>query len=278
MSDDPPEHVRESMEADPDPSLSPASSPGFGDDTDLSDIDVGRDVTLGEASHDELTAADTTPVHDESPAALAAILRDGDAPMRRRAALALAERTALGDDSTSALASAATDDDDADVRQFAVEALGEVGGEVACEAVLAATTDDDPWTRSEAYVALDHLDREGYADRLREGLDDDHHSVRRTAAISLFKLRGEDAAPALLDLVDDPSSRVREWVAQLLGGIESSPAEAALAELAADDEPVVARTAERALEADAGAFRRQFRGAAAGTEPTDDALNQPPDL
>lgn len=278
MSEDPPERIRESLEADPDPSLSPASSPGFGDETDLSDVDVGRDVTLGAASYDELTAADTTPVGDESSAALATTLREGDVPERRRAALALAERSALDDVPIRALASAATDDEDADVRQFAVEALGEVGGDLASDAVLAATTDDDPWTRSEAYVALDHFDREGYADRLRVGLDDDHHAVRRTAAISLFKLRGEDAAPALLDLVDDPNSRVREWVAQLLGGIESEPARTALGELAADDEPVVARTAERALDADAGAFRRQFRGAAAGAEPTDDALNQPPDL
>ncbi|MGB9966285.1 HEAT repeat domain-containing protein [Halobacterium hubeiense] len=266
------------MEKSPDPDLSPAASPGFGEDVDLEDVDVGRDVTLGEASHEEMTAADTSPVEDDDVATLVARLREGDVPARRRAALALAERADPGEDALDALAAAATGDDDDDVRQFAVEALGELGGERAREAALAAADDPDPWTRAEAYVALDHLDRAAYEDVLRSGLDDDHHAVRQTAAVSLFKHRGVDAADALLELADDPSSRVREWVAHMLGGVPGEHAADALATLAADDDDVVARTAERALDADTGAFRRQFRGAAAGGAPGDDPLNQPPDL
>ncbi|MFB6183792.1 MAG: HEAT repeat domain-containing protein [Haloarculaceae archaeon] len=269
-------------EQTPDPQLDPTRSPGFGvDPLDLEDVDVGRDVTLGTATPEELTAADTEPLDDDDVPAVVERLLDGPVTERRRAALALAERDVTVE-STVALCRAARTDDDADVRQFAVEALGKRGGDRAERAALAATDDSDPWVRAEAYVALDRLDRQGYVDRIEAGLDDDHHAVRRNALISLFKSRGRDAEGMLLSFVDDDSDRVREWAAHLLSGVESEAADDALERLQAEDpSEIVRRTASRARDADPGSFRRQFSGALdadVDDTPRNDTLNRQPDL
>jgi HEAT repeat protein len=273
----------EATDGPPDPGLDPEKSPGFDSHIEaLEDIEVSRDVVIGEADPADLSAADTAPLAGTEAAEKVELLRDGSPKERQRAALSLAEGDGL-DAVLAALARAATTDEDADVRQFAVEALGKLGGEVAAETARVVTEDADPWVRAEAYVALDRLDREAFADDLEAALDDDHHAVRRNAAISLFKLRGEAALDPLLDLADDPSERVREWAAHLLAGIDDERAETALQELASDDsEPEIVRsTAARALEADPGAFRRQFTGALDPGDrklPGEDRLNRRPDL
>lgn len=276
------EDIEAYREQDPDPQLDPTRSPGFGTAVpDLSEIDVGRDVTLGEADPEELTAADTEPMDDDGPHEVVDRLRGGTPTERRRAALALAERPPSAA-SRAALRTAAREDDDADVRQFAVEALGKVGGERAAETALALTDDPEPWVRAEAYVTLDRLDRGAHEAAIEAGLDDDHHAVRRNAAISLFKLRGTDLADTLLELSADDSERVREWAAHLLGGVDSAAATERLERLAAEDpSDVVRRTAENAIETDPGSFRRQFGGAIDATVPEaskDDTLNRRPDL
>ncbi|WP_380680418.1 HEAT repeat domain-containing protein [Salinigranum sp. GCM10025319] len=279
----------EATDGPPDPQLHPERSPGFGEDpAGLEDIEVDRDVTIGEASPEELRASDTEPVEDASWETLLAVLAGDDVVERRRVALALAERgDALDTEEVETvvrgLARAATTDDDDEVRQFAVEALGKLGeGDgVAIETARTLCDDPEPWVRAEAVVALDRLDRAGNEDVLRAALDDDHHAPRRNAAISLFKLHGEDALDLLLAQVDDPSDRVREWAAHLLGGIDDDRARAALDRLTDDDRDIVRRTAARALEVDAGSFRRQFGGAIDGTEttlPGEDELNRQPDL
>lgn len=274
--------MAEESDGPPDPQLDPERSPGFGGDHGgLEDIDVGRDVTLGEATPEELTASDTSRAVERPTTALVTELREGDAVERRRAALALAEHD-VDQRALEALTAAARSDDDADVRQFAVETLGRLGGDAAETAALAASRDDDPWVRAEAFVALDRLDRDRFADRLEAGLDDDHHAVRRNAAISLFKARGEALLPELLAQLEDPSDRVREWAAHMLGGIDDDRARAALERAAdADDRHVVRATAQRALEVDPDRFRRRFSGAMDGGDqplPGEDRLNRQPDL
>lgn len=284
MTDYPPEDPDyEAVDEEPDPQLDPTQSPGFGrDPAGLADIEVGRDVTIGEASLEDLMSSDTGPVADESTRSLVALLASGDAVARRRAALALANRDRT-ETVVAALARASATDPDADVRQFAVEALGKLGGDAAAAAARAVSHDDDPWVRAEAFVALDRIDREANRDRIDAGLVDDHHAVRRNALISLFKRRGEGALDCLLTLADDPSERVREWVAHLLGGVDDPRAEAALDRYLRDETEatVVRQTAARALEADPGRFRRQFTGALdTGSRPLpgEDTLNRNPDL
>lgn len=273
----------EATDGPTDPRVHPEQSPGFGDEPEgLEDIEVSRDITIGEATPRELWATDTTPVASDSVAEKIADLRDGDVVERRRAALALAEET-RSEAVVSALASLGLQDEDADVRQFAVEALGELGGERAGEAAVATLDDEEPWVRAEAVVALDRIDRAAYESHIEAALDDDHHAVRRNAAVSLFKHCGEAMRDVLLEQSRADSERLREWAAHLLAGIDDERVDERLREIAGDEsEPKVVRsTAARSLEADPGKFRRQFTG---GTEndsaalPGESRLNRRPDL
>jgi HEAT repeat protein len=271
----------EATDGPPDPQLHPERSPGFGEEPDgLSDVEVDRDVTIGEASPAELAASDTEPVADDAAADLLAALAGDDVVERRRAALGLAERE-RSDRIVEALVAAARTDDDAEVRQFAVEALAKLGGPGGARTALALTDDDEPWVRAEAVVALDRLDRAAHEAAIAAALDDDHHAVRRNALVSLFKRRGEDALDVLVAAADDPSERVREWAAHLLGGVDDERAAETLARLTDDDSGVVRTTAERALTVDPGSFRRQFGGPIDETDrtlPGEDELNRTPDL
>jgi HEAT repeat protein len=273
----------EATDGPTDPRVHPEQSPGFGEEHDgLEDIEVSRNVNIGEATPRELQATDITPVASEAAAEKIGDLRDGDIVERRRAALALAEES-RSETVVEALVQFGLNDEDADVRQFAVEALGELGGERAGAAAVATLDDEDPWVRAEAVVALDRIDRQAYEAQIEAAVDDDHHAVRRNAAVSLFKRRGEDTLDILLDQSYADSERLREWAAHLLAGIDDERAETRLRELAGDEsEPQVVRsTAARSLEADPGKFRRQFTG---GTEndsadlPGESRLNRRPDL
>jgi len=240
------------------------------------DVTVSRaDIELGEASEADFAAADTAPVADESERELLDRLDAEAATERQRAVLALSERDP-GEDALAALSDIARDDPDALVRQFAVEALGNVAGPTP-EAVLSACDDADPWVRAEAIVALDHLDREGHVERIEAALEDDHHAIRRNAVIALWKGRGEDALPALLALADDESDRVREWVAELLGRIDHPDAERALIDLQDDTESIVAKTAAHALDSTDSATVASGQTRSGGTDPRG-AGDQPPQL
>ncbi|NHN47767.1 HEAT repeat domain-containing protein [Halostella sp. JP-L12] len=277
------DHDHDPEDGPPDPQLDPERSPGFGEDPDgLDEIEVSRDVTIGEATPEELMASDTSPVEDDPVGDHLERLRSGTKIERRRAALALADADDLGDRVAETLAGVAQTDADADVRQFAVEALGKIGGEIAERGALAVTNDDDPWVRAEAVVTVDRLDRAAHKDRLERALDDDHHAVRRNALISIFKLRGEDARDDLLSALEDPSERVREWAAHMLAGVDDDEAREALKRAATRDESGVVRTtAGNALQEDPARFRRSFRGALSEREvllPGEDLLNRQPDL
>jgi HEAT repeat protein len=246
----------------------------------LEDIEVSReDVTIGEASPEELTATDTEPVAGDSPASLLADLDSGSAVDRRRATLALKDARTT-DAVVTGLARAALDDADADVRQFAVEALTGHGCERAAAVAVELLDDSDPWVRAEAVVALDNVDREAHADDIEAALDDEHHAVRRNAAVSLFKLRGEAMTDVLLEQSRDDSERVREWAAHMLGGVDDDRARERLRELEDDPATVVRQTAERALDADPDRFRRQFGALENDSRllPGEDRLNRMPDL
>ncbi|AZH25809.1 HEAT repeat domain-containing protein [Haloplanus aerogenes] len=275
------EEFQKHLEEEPDPQLDPAKSPGIGSDIEaLEDIEVSReDVTIGEATPAELAAADTEPVAGDGATSLLADLDADDSVDRRRAALALKDE-ATTDAVVTGLAQAATRDDDADVRQFAVEALTAHGGERAAAVAVALLDDPDPWVRAEAVVALDNVDRAAHEDEIAAAVDDDHHAVRRNAAISLFKLRGEAMENRLLSLSRDDSERVREWAAHMLGGVDSDAARDRLRDLTDDPATVVRQTAERALEAEPDRFRRQFGALEndARLLPGEDRLNRMPDL
>ncbi|MFB6183471.1 MAG: HEAT repeat domain-containing protein [Haloarculaceae archaeon] len=189
--------------------------------------------------------------------ALRDLLARDDAWRRRDAALGLVDAAADGLDpeTADALAETARTDDDADVRQFAVEALG-VAGERP-DAIRAALDDPQEWVRAEAVVALSRAAHDD-VETLRAALDDDSGWVRRNAVIALGKVDAV-AGDRLVDCIKtDPVPAVREYAAQYLG-----------------DAATDVRRAERILSAllarDPNAFVRAKAAESLGTLGTDRA-------
>lgn len=273
----------------PDPELDPVSSPGFGAErTDLSELEVTRDVTLGTATPKEFTATDTEPVAEATLDELCERLENGDRIERRRAAVALSKRSPTAT-AVDPLSNAALEDADSDVRQFAVEALAIHADQSAVSDVRRVASDEDPWVRAEAIVALDTIDPDGNLEFFEAKLEDEHSAVRRNAMIALYKSRGDDALETLLSGLDDPDDRVREWAVELLGGVDGERARRALLRAqSADESDIVRVTAAKALGNEqplsqtdrvrsSGANVKQTPGSSLGSDDADD-LNDLPDL
>lgn len=241
-------------------------------------VEEVRDITLGSARPEDYSATDTDPVADASVADLQELARSENPAERRRATLALAERD-VGSAVLTQLEALARSDPDAEVRQFAVEALTNLDGDPQVARDL-LETDEDPWVRAEAAVALDRLDREGHEEVFEALLDEDDAAVRRNALISLTRIRGDETREHLLAALEDPDDRVREWAAKLLGTHDDDPAvEKALQTVLEDPEEtdIVKETAARSLGArgqDVDSLVEQ----SSGTEMAGDhMLNQVPD-
>lgn len=155
---------------------------------------------------------------DDDEATFRARLTDTDASARTRsdAALGLVDAATDGlDDATVEALRTATDDPDSEVRQFAVEALGNAG--VAPEALRAAVDDPDEWVRAEAVVACSRACGEAAVDDVRPRLDDGSGWVRRNALIALAKVGDADADLLREYLKTDGHAEVREYAAEFLG-------------------------------------------------------------
>jgi HEAT repeat protein len=165
--------------------------------------------------HANWSARGRAPGGDE--ATLRSRLTDASARTRRDATLGLVDAATdgLADATVAALADLATADPDADVRQFAVEALGTAGA--APETLRAAVDDDDQWVRAEAVVACSRARGEAAADDVRPRLDDDSGWVRRNALIALAKVGAADPALLREHLKTDAHPEVREYAAEFLG-------------------------------------------------------------
>jgi HEAT repeat protein len=137
--------------------------------------------------------------------------------VRREAALALIDRVDDGLDEATvrALAERVERDPDADVRQFAVEAVGVGGTDAGIDAVRSALEDPDEWVRAEAVVALSRFAPDATA-TFEECLTDDSPWVRRNALIALGKT-GDVARSTLEERIrTDPHPAVREYAAAYL--------------------------------------------------------------
>lgn len=160
------------------------------------------------------SATDRAPADDEG--ALRDALAAEDASTRRDAALALASHADGGLDAATvdALAARVREDPDADVRQFAVEALGEADAGAA--AIHDALADVDEWVRAEAVVAHSRVAPEAPGP-LHERLDDDDSGwVRRNAVVALGKTRAASQSTLVECIKTDPHPPVREYAAQFL--------------------------------------------------------------
>jgi len=159
------------------------------------------------------SARDRAPADDEAGRREALA---GDERTRREAALALVDSATdgLASATVAALSERVRQDNSPEVRQFAVEALGEAG--VGVEAIDAALEDPEPWVRAEAVVAFSRA-APGRTDRLQAVLAEDNDGmVRRNALIALGKT-GAASWDLLVDcLKSDPHPSVREYAAQFL--------------------------------------------------------------
>src|SRR6185312_9974327 len=93
---------------------------------------------------------------DQALELLAAALKDAAPKVRARAAIALADGDG-GHVKLDALL-AAVDDDDDEVRQLAITALGEIGDARAAPRLLRAAEDERPAMRYQATIALAHME------------------------------------------------------------------------------------------------------------------------
>jgi len=154
---------------------------------------------------------------EDGEATLRGRLTDADEGTRRDAALGLVDAATDGLDpaTVDSLAERVRSDPVADVRQFAVEALG--NATTGTETLREALRDDDEWVRAEAVVALSRTRGEAAADRLRPLLDDGSGWVRRNALIALAKVDAADADLLRERLKTDAQDEVREYAADFLG-------------------------------------------------------------
>ena len=93
----------------------------------------------------------------------------------------------LADKAAEALA-IALGDEDSWVREEAVDALEEIGGDEAARALAIALEDEDSSVREEAVEALGEIGGEAAIDLLEQALADEDESVRDTAADILAQL------------------------------------------------------------------------------------------
>lgn len=173
-------------------------------------------------SHENWSARGRAPAEDESE--LREALGAARVQTRRDATLALVDlaETGLDAETVERLGGRAVEDENADVRQFAVEALGVAGS--GLDAVRSALEDPEPWVRAEAVVAISRTVES--AAPLYEALDDDSGWVRRNAVIALGK-RGTVEQSRLVECIkSDPHPPVREYAAQFLGDVADDVEEA----------------------------------------------------
>lgn len=144
--------------------------------------------------------------------------------VRQDAALALVDRAddGLEPKTVAALRGRAVDDTDADVRQFAAEALGVAG--VGTETLGELLDDEAPWVRAEAVVGLARVG--AGAEVLREALDDESGWVRRNAIVALGKRGDADQSLLVEQIKTDPHPAAREYAAQFLADVAEDVAEA----------------------------------------------------
>jgi HEAT repeat protein len=144
-------------------------------------------------------------------APLGAALKDSDPYVRRRAAAALITVPAAG--VVRELSAAAVNDQIADVRQFAVQALGWIGNGTVVAALMQATKDPSADVRREAATQLGRIADPLCLEALTALLDTKAHpdpdpDVRWAAVIALGKLRDKRAANVLVECLSDTSPQV----------------------------------------------------------------------
>jgi HEAT repeat protein len=119
----------------------------------------------------------------------------------------------------------ALENDNADVRRTAAEALGKAGPEArrAIPALARLLTDSDEYVREAVVDTLGRCCTETgeTVPLLNKALQDPSHSVRKYAVLHLGKMgpKAKDAVPGLIHILSGEEIYLRVWAAEALGNI-----------------------------------------------------------
>ena len=115
--------------------------------------------------------------------------------------------------------------------------------------LVEATRDADPWRRARAVVALGACGDASAFESMVALLDDPEVAVRRAAAAAFGKLRDPRAVAPLVALLSRPeeSTFVRSYAAVSLGSLKDRTSVGALVAALDSQEPLLRRSAARAL-------------------------------
>jgi HEAT repeat protein len=134
------------------------------------------------------------------------------------------------------------------LRYHVIRALGHVRAGEAVGKLLALYPECGPHERLEIVWALIRIAPPGLAAFLRDRLAEPETEIRRVATHGLAELADTAHLPLLLGLATDPDWNVRNEAARGLGLLDLPACRDPLLTLVRDVEPVVARTARKALD------------------------------
>ncbi|MFW5904110.1 MAG: HEAT repeat domain-containing protein [Candidatus Saliniplasma sp.] len=136
-------------------------------------------------------------------------------------------------------------EEEIEIRQKAVESLGEIGGDRAFDILMNHI--DDIEIEEEVIDAVVKLDGEDILPHLAQKVKDGEKSVREAAVQGLASIGGEDSCQLLIECLKDESWRIREEAAKALGGLEYEEAESDLVEMLDDSNQYVVQSALESL-------------------------------
>ena len=134
------------------------------------------------------------------------------------------------------------------LRFHVIRALGHLRSTRAAERLRTLYPECGPYERLEIVWALIRIAPPGLADFLLGRLEESETELRRVAAHGLAELADPARLPLLISLAGDDDWNVRNEAARGLGLIGAEACRGALLTLVRDVEPVVARTARKALD------------------------------
>ncbi len=134
------------------------------------------------------------------------------------------------------------------LRYHVIRALGHVQATEAAGKLISLYPECGPHERLEIVWALIRISPPGLVAFLRGRLEEGETEIRRVATYGLAELADSAHLPVLLSLATDADWNVRNEAARGLGLLELPACRDPLLTLVRDVEPVVARTARKALE------------------------------
>jgi len=170
-------------------------------------------------------------------------LKDDSWVIRHDAAIALGH---IGnEEAVKALDELLEKEEDIEIKQKAVESLGEIGGEKAHEILMGHI--DDISVEEEVIKALIKLDGDEILPHLAQKIKDGEKTVREAAVQGLASIGDEDSCQLLVEALKDESWRIREEAAKALGELNYRDAEQKLVETLDDSNEYVVEASLESL-------------------------------